>query len=35
MPSPREVIADIRRRYRVDAPTGDDDPYRDLAGGLQ
>lgn len=34
MPSPREVIADIRRRYRVDAPVGDDDPYREMAGGL-
>lgn len=34
MPSPREVIEDIRRRYRVDGPPGDDDPYREMAGGL-
>jgi len=34
MLSPRDVIADIRRRYRVDAPVGDDDPYREMAGGL-
>jgi|GEM_PF-6647461 len=34
MPSPRDVIADIRRRYRLDAPAGDDDPYREMAGGL-
>lgn len=32
--SPHDVIADIRRRYRADAPASDDDPYREMAGGL-
>lgn len=34
MPTPREVVADIRRRYRADELAGDDDPYREMAGGL-
>lgn len=34
MPTPREVVADIRRRYRADEPASDDDLYREMVGGL-
>lgn len=34
MLSPRDVIADIRRSFRVDGPARDDDPYREMASSL-
>lgn len=34
MKSPGDVVADIRRKYRVDMPVGDDDPVFDIAVGV-